>query len=69
LFTTRQIQIQREVEKNNSLLCFYESEGLKQANEIIKASSLGYRAGEISFAELPQFLTRAIEIQKNYLRL
>ena len=28
---------------------------LKQANEIIKAASLAYRAGEISFAELSQF--------------
>ena len=46
---------------------FYESAGLKQANEIIKASSLAYRAGEISFAEFSQFLTQAIEVQKNYL--
>ncbi|HTE09558.1 MAG TPA: efflux RND transporter permease subunit, partial [Chitinophagaceae bacterium] len=50
VFTTRQIQMQQEVEKNNSLLSFYESTGLKQADEIIKAASLGYRAGEISFA-------------------
>ena len=41
--------------------------GLKQAEEIIKAASLAYRSGEISFAELSQFLTQAIEIQKNYL--
>ncbi len=67
VFTTRQIQLQQEVEKNNSLLSFYETAGLKQANEIIKAASLAYRAGEISFAELSQFLTQAIEIQKNYL--
>jgi heavy metal efflux system protein len=64
---TRQMQMQQEVEKNNSLLSFYEISGLKQAEEIIKAASLAYRAGEISFAELSQFLTQAIEIQKNYL--
>jgi cobalt-zinc-cadmium resistance protein CzcA len=46
---------------------FYETTGLKQANEIINAASLAYRAGEIGFAELSQFLTQAIEIQKNYL--
>ena len=67
LFATRQIQLQQEVEKNNSLLTFYETAGLKQAEEIIKAASLAYRSGEISFAELSQFLTQAIEIQKNYL--
>lgn len=64
---TKQIQMQQEAEKNNNLLSFYETTGLKQAEEIIKASSLAYRSGEISFAELSQFLTQAIEIQKNYL--
>ncbi len=64
---TRQLIMQQEVTKNTSLLSFYESAGLRQAEEIIKASSLAYRAGEISFAELYQFLTQAIEIQKNYL--
>ena len=59
--------MQQEVEKNRSMLSFYETSGLKQSDAIIKAASLAYRAGEISFAELSQFLTQAIEIQKNYL--
>jgi heavy metal efflux system protein len=63
----KQIQMQQEVTRSNSLLSFYESTGLKQAEEIIKAASLAYRSGEISFAELSQFLTQAIEIQKSYL--
>lgn len=67
VFTTQQAQAQQEVYRNNSLLAFYESTGLKQAEEIIKASSLAYRAGEISYAEFSQFLAQAIEIQKNYL--
>ncbi len=67
VFNTQKLQMQQEVEKNRSLLSFYESTGLKQAEEIIKAATLAYRAGEISFAELSQFLTQAIEIQKNYL--
>lgn len=67
VFNSRQIQLQQEMGKNNSLLSFYETAGLRQADEIIKAASLAYRAGEISFAELSQFLTQAIEIQKNYL--
>ena len=67
VLSTQQIQRQQQVERNRSMLAFYESAGLRQAEEIIKASSLAYRAGEISFAELSQFLTQAIEIQKNYL--
>ena len=67
ILNTRQLQMQQEVEKNRSMLSFYESTGLRQAEEIIKAATLAYRAGEISFAELSQFLTQAIEIQKNYL--
>jgi cobalt-zinc-cadmium resistance protein CzcA len=67
VLNTRQLQMQQEVVKNKSMLSFYESSGLKQAEEIIKAATLAYRAGEISFAELSQFLTQAIEIQKNYL--
>ncbi len=67
VLSTKQVQLQQEVERNKSMLAFYESTGLKQANEIIKAATLAYRAGEISFAELSQFLTQAIEIQKNYL--
>lgn len=67
ILNTRQLQMQQEVEKIKSMLSFYETSGLKQAEEIIKAATLAYRAGEISFAELSQFLTQAIEIQKNYL--
>ncbi len=69
LFNTQQMQMQSEVQRNNSLLSFYEISGLRQAEEIIKASSLAYRAGEISFAEMSQFLTQAIDIQKNYLEV
>ena len=67
VLNTQKLQMQQEVEKNRSMLSFYETSGLKQADAIIKAASLAYRAGEISFAELSQFLTQAIEIQKNYL--
>ncbi|MBK8496274.1 MAG: TolC family protein [Chitinophagaceae bacterium] len=67
LFNTKQLQMQQEMKRNNSLLSFYEKSGLRQASEIINASTLAYRAGEISFAELSQFLAQAIDIQKNYL--
>ena len=67
LFVTERLQTEKEVERNRSMLTFYENTGLSQANEIIKAASLAYRAGEISFAELSQFLTQAIDIRRNYL--
>jgi len=71
-YQTRQMQAQKassvaEIEKNLSLLNYYETTGLKQAEEIIKASALSYRAGEISFAELGQFLSQAVGIRQNYL--
>lgn len=67
LWTTQQLQAREEVEKNSTLLSFYESAGLRQADQVIKAATLAYRAGEISFAELSQFLAQAIDIRKNYL--
>ena len=50
-------------------LHFYETTGLGQADAIIKAANIAYRAGEISFADLSQFLTQAIDIQRNYLEV
>ncbi len=67
LFSTHRLQTEKIVERNQSLLRFYEESGLKQAELIISASTLAYRAGEIGFAELSQFITQAIDIQRNYL--
>ncbi|GAO44523.1 CusA/CzcA family heavy metal efflux RND transporter [Flavihumibacter petaseus] len=67
LLHTQLLQAEKEVDKSSKLLSFYETAGLKQADEIIKASSLAYRAGEISFAELSQFLSQAIDIRRNYI--
>ncbi|WP_241558623.1 CusA/CzcA family heavy metal efflux RND transporter [Paracnuella aquatica] len=60
-------QALQQFRKDEELLRFYETTGLAQADAIIKAADLSYRAGEISFAELAQFLTQAIDIQRNYL--
>lgn len=67
VFLTEKKNAKKEVEKNNTLLSFYETTGLQQAAEIIKASTLAYRAGEISFAELSQYLSQAVAIRQNYL--
>ncbi|HEY0899850.1 MAG TPA: TolC family protein, partial [Sphingobacteriaceae bacterium] len=62
-------QARQELEKQKELLVFYEGTGLKQAQQIISASNLAYRGGEISFSDLSQFLMQAIEIQRSYLEV
>jgi len=64
---TQQQQALIKIGKNRSLLQYYETTGLQQAEEIIKAATLSYNSGEISFAELSQFLSQAIDTRKNYL--
>lgn len=65
--STAYVHSWQKLQKDNELLLYYESTGLVQAEEIMKAANIAYRAGEISFAELSQFLTQSIDIQKNYL--
>ena len=60
-------QAYQQLLKDKELVRYYESTGLAQAEAIIKSSNLAYRGGEINFAELTQYLTQAIDIQKNYL--
>lgn len=67
LLQTQKASALTTIEKNRALVGFYESSGLRQAEEIIKAAGLSYRAGEISFAELSQFLGQAIGIRQSYL--
>lgn len=55
--------------KDEELLRFYETTGLAQADAILKAANLSYRSGESSFADLSQFLTQAIDTQRNYLEV
>ena len=67
MLTAEYQQQQTNVLKNGNALQFYETVGLEQANEIIKAANQSYRAGEISYADFSLYLTQAIDIQKNYL--
>lgn len=62
-------QQQTELEKDRAALTFYETTGLKQAEAIITAATQSYRAGEISFAELTQYLTQAIDTKIQYLEV
>lgn len=60
-------QTLQNLNKDKELLEYYENQGLAQATAILDAARLSYNAGEISFAELSQFMTQAIDIRKNYL--
>jgi cobalt-zinc-cadmium resistance protein CzcA len=60
-------QARESLNKASGMLSFYEETGLKQAEEIIKAADLSYKAGEIGFAELSQYLNQAFDIRKNHL--
>ena len=60
-------QSYQQLLKDQDLLNYYEKTGLAQAEAIMKSSNLAYRGGEINFAELTQYLSQAIDIQKNYL--
>ena len=53
--------------KSEKLLEYYETSGLGQARQIIEAANLAYKGGEISFAELSQYLNQAMDIRKNHL--
>ena len=65
--TTAFAQAYQQLQKDEELLRYYEGTGLAQAEAIMKAANIAYRAGEIGFADLTQFLTQSIDIQKNYL--
>jgi len=72
-FQKTQFETQRKTALTNILraaemLKYYEGPGLKESEEIFKAAMLSYQAGEISFAEMSQFFTQAIDIKKNYLQ-
>lgn len=62
-------QTLQQLEKDRELLDYYEQQGLAQATAILSAARLSYHAGEISFAELSQFMTQAIDIRRNYLEV
>lgn len=66
-FNTQKQNALTEIQKSNDMLLFYEQTGVDQSEEIIKAAMLSYQAGEISFAEMYQYFTQAIDIRKNHL--
>ena len=71
-YEVQQLETQRntvvaEIQRSESMVRFYETTGLAQADEIIAAATLSYNAGEIGFAELSQFISQAVGIRNSYL--
>ena len=56
-----------QIRKAEQQLRYYESTGNAQADEIIAAATLAYKAGEISFLEMYEYYTQAISIRRNAL--
>ncbi|RYE58801.1 MAG: CusA/CzcA family heavy metal efflux RND transporter [Sphingobacteriales bacterium] len=67
--TSQYQQVASQLQKSDALIGYYKTTGLAQAESIIKAATLSYKSGEISFAELSQFISQAIDIQRNYLEV
>ncbi len=53
--------------KQKEALDYYETIGLKQADDIIRISQVSYRLGEIGYVEYIQNLTQAFTTKLNYL--
>jgi len=71
-YETQQLETQRsnalsKIGRNQAMLQFYETAGLRQADEIIAAATQSYTAGEIGFAELSQFISQAVSTRSSYL--
>ncbi len=56
------------IEQFGEMLSYYEETGNAQAKGILDAAQLSYSAGEISMAELWQFVSQAVEIRQGYLK-
>jgi cobalt-zinc-cadmium resistance protein CzcA len=57
----------KEYQKWKEQMDYYETIGLKQADEILKVAELSYRNGEIGYIEFIQNISQAIGIKTQYL--
>ncbi len=57
----------KEYEKWNEQISYYDSIGLKQADEILKTAQISYSSGDIGYVEFIQSVSQAIGIKTQYL--
>lgn len=60
-------QTLQELNKNQSLLTYYENTGLQQADELQSSAALAFKNGEIGYIEYTALLSQSIDIKNNYL--
>ena len=58
----------QEYELNKDKLQYYNSEGLQVASLLMTVADKSYKAGDISYVEFIQSISKAYEIQSNYLQ-
>ena len=58
----------QEYELNKDKLQYYNSEGLQMAAILMTVADKSYKAGDISYVEFIQSISKAYEIQNNYLQ-
>ena len=65
--SARFYELAQEHEKYKNSLSYFENTGIAQANRMIDFTMKSFRAGNIGYIEYIQNITRATEIQNNYL--
>ena len=66
-FNSAYSQAMLQMQKNLALLNYYETTGLKQADELLTASAQAYKSGEIGYVEYAALVAQGIEIKNAYL--
>lgn len=61
-------QAERELEKNNATLNYFETSALNNAQLLLSQAKKAFNAGEISYVEFLQALKSSITIRSNYLQ-
>ncbi len=56
-----------EIEKLTGLITFYETVGIRQADEILKTADNSYKTGQIGYVEYSQNISQAISIKSKYI--
>lgn len=56
-----------EIEKLSDVITFYETVGIKQADEILKTANNSYKTGQIGYVEYSQNISQAISIKSKYI--
>ena len=60
-------QLFQQYQTAQQQLAFYETEGLKLAEDLVQSGTLAYRAGEIDYVAFIQNLDQAFALRKSYL--